>query len=185
MKLEFAILDALQTIHTPLLDSIMIFITKLGNGGMIMIAFTILLLIIPKTRKTGMVLLAALVLEALVTNLCLKPLVARIRPYEIKEGIKLLISAPVDYSFPSGHTAAGFALVSALFFEKKKIWIPVFLLAFIIAFSRLYLYVHYPSDVLCGAIIGIISGFFAKKIVEKIIKRRKNKEKSFKDKKAA
>jgi undecaprenyl-diphosphatase len=89
----------------------------------------------------------------------LKPLVARIRPCDVNTAVQLLIARPTDYSFPSGHTAASFAATFALYFSRKKLWIPAIGLAVLISFSRLYLYVHYPTDILAGVMIGIIMGF--------------------------
>lgn len=168
MGIEFMILDWLQQLHGPVLDAFMIFVTTLGNSGMIWIGLTVLLLMIPKTRKTGCMLAVALCLDLILCNGFLKPLVARIRPYDIREGIQLLIEKPSDFSFPSGHTAASFCVAAALFFEgNKKLWIPAFCLAVLISFSRLYLYVHYPTDVLGGIIFGIAVGFISCKLINR------------------
>lgn len=165
MSFEFQILDFLQELHTSLLDTGMIFVSKLGDKGAVWIVLAILLLLIPKTRRAGILVAAALILDLLLCNLALKPLVARVRPYDVKEGIELLVSKPGDFSFPSGHTAASFAAASALWFTKeKRLWIPAFVLAVLIAFSRLYLYVHYPTDVLGGALLGVFCGWLAMRI---------------------
>ena len=172
--MELQILDALQTIHNPVLDTIMCAITRLGNAGIIWILLCIVLLILPKTRKTGVILMAALLVDLVVCNGILKPLVHRIRPFDVKTGIELLVKRPTDYSFPSGHTAASFASVMALYLAwEKKIWIPALVLAVLIAFSRLYLYVHYPTDVLGGMIIGAISGALGYWLVKKVSELKK------------
>lgn len=175
--MELAILDFIQSnLRCGILDSVMTFITGLGNGGKIWIACTILLLLIPKTRKVGLGMGIALALEIVCCNVILKPFVARIRPCDINTAVQLLIERPTDYSFPSGHTAASFAAASALYFTMKvsqvdgsdsghlthlkKLWIPAAVLAGLIGFSRLYLYVHYPTDVLAGALLGIMMGWF-------------------------
>lgn len=101
----------------------------------------------------------ALALEIVCCNVILKPFVARIRPCDVNTAVQLLIERPIDYSFPSGHTASSFAAASALYFSRKKLWIPAAVLAGMIGFSRLYLYVHYPTDVLAGALIGIMMGW--------------------------
>lgn len=158
--MELAILDFIQSnLRSGIMDSVMTFITGLGDSGKIWIACTILLLLIPKTRKAGLAMGIALALEIVCCNIILKPFVARIRPCDVNTAVQLLIERPLDYSFPSGHTASSFAAASALYFGRKKLWIPAAVLAGLIAFSRLYLYVHYPTDVLAGALIGIMMGW--------------------------
>ncbi len=170
--MDFAILDFIQThIRCDVLDKVMPVITKLGNGGAIWIAASILLLIFPKTRKLGFSVIASLVIEVLCCNIILKPLVARIRPCEVNKTISLLISRPTDYSFPSGHTGASFAAASAMLFAKNRLWIPSMIVALLIGFSRLYLYVHYPTDVFAGMLIGIMAGFLGEFIIRKIDER--------------
>ena len=156
MGFEFQILDKLQTIHTPLLDRFMVAITKLGDAGIVWIILTVILLLIPKTRKSGVYMAVALIADLIICNVILKPIVARIRPYSINQTVQLLVTPLKDYSFPSGHTAASFAAAFALLFVKNKLWIPSMILASLIAFSRLYLYVHYPTDVLAGILLGLI-----------------------------
>ncbi|MDO5548004.1 MAG: phosphatase PAP2 family protein [Eubacteriales bacterium] len=158
--MELSILDAIQTnLGCDFLDVVMPRITALGNKGAVWIGITFLLLLFPKTRRAGVTAAIGLVLELLVCNLALKPLVARTRPCDINTAVSLLIARPRDFSFPSGHTGASFAVVSALYFRQNRLWIPGLVLAVLIGFSRLYLYVHYPSDVLAGALIGILSGW--------------------------
>ena len=160
--MEFAILDSLQKIHTPMLDTIMTSVTKLGNSGIIWILTGIVLLCIPKYRKGGVLVMLALILNLILGNLILKNLIVRERPCWIKDGIELLIAVPRDYSFPSGHTMSGFAAATAIWFTEKRLGIAAFLLAALIGFSRLYLYVHFPTDVLAGAVLGILVGIAAK-----------------------
>ena len=167
--MELRILDWIQTFRTPLGDSLMCLITGIGNVGIIWIVLTCILLLISKTRKYVMVVLAALVLDMVLCNGILKPLIARARPFTANPSIQLLVSKPADYSFPSGHTAAAFAVVSALFFAgEKKIWKGALVLAVLIAFSRLYLYVHYPTDVLAGVLVGCICGYAGNWMIKKI-----------------
>lgn len=172
MGIEIQILDWIQSLRTPAGDIFMPVITSLGNAGIIWILLAALLLIIPKTRKTGAVLAIALVLDVVLCNGIIKNLAARMRPYDRNPVVELLIHKPIDYSFPSGHTAASFAAVSALYFAgEKHMWKPVLVLAVLIAFSRLYLYVHYPTDVIGGAMLGILCGYLADKIAGKTIMR--------------
>ena len=157
------------------LDPIWIAVTTLGNGGMIWILLSVGLLIPKKTRKTGMLALLALAFSYLINNLLLKNLIARTRPYEVIAGLHTLIGAQRDYSFPSGHTAASFASVVALFMAgERKLWKPALLLAVLIAFSRLYLYVHYPTDVLGGLILGLIAGYLGSRLVLWLMAKREN-----------
>ena len=140
-------------------------VTHLGDGGVFWILLGIILLFSKKTRPAGVAALLALLVGALLTNVCLKNFVARIRPYEVVEGLRLMIERQRDYSFPSGHTAASFASVTALYLAgEKKLWKIALVLAVLIAFSRLYLYVHYPTDVLGGIITGAIAGYIGYKL---------------------
>ena len=164
----------IQELRTPVGDQVMCFITSLGNGGMIWIALGVLMLLIPRTRKSGLVVLTALVLDLILCNGILKHLFARVRPCDVNTAIQLLIPRPTDYSFPSGHTAAAFAATSALFFAGEwKIWKPSLILAILIAFSRLYLYVHYPTDILGGVIVGIVCGYMGMWCVKQGLKEMK------------
>ena len=162
MNFEYAILDFIRNnLSSPFADGLMKGISFLGNAGWIWILTAICLMIFKRTRKAGVTIACALVFSLLISNLALKPLIARVRPYELKEGIALIISPPSDYSFPSGHTSASFAASVALILNEKRLGIAAMLLASLIAFSRLYLYVHFPSDILGGIIIGTLCGVLA------------------------
>lgn len=156
----------------PFLDAVMPVITLLGDAGIFWIAIAVVLLFFPKTRKVGLGMGAALILGLLVCNVTLKPLCARPRPYDYQlehfgVTIKLLIEAQHDFSFPSGHTIASFEAATVLWIHSKKAGIPALILACLIAFSRLYLYVHYPSDVLASVVLGIAFGFLGNWLVGK------------------
>lgn len=167
---DISILNFIQQHMTnSFCDKVIPFISSLGNLGLIWIVISIVLLISKKYRKVGMLSIGALVLTALMGEGLLKNIIQRGRPFTVVEGIKLLVKAPKSFSFPSGHTASSFAAATVIGKEIKKFKIPVYILAFIIAFSRLYLYVHYPSDVLVGALLGIICA----NIVLYIYKKRK------------
>ena len=118
--MEIEILSMLQKIRTPLLDIFMSNITKLGNAGIVWILLTIVLLLIPKTRKSGLILASALIVDLILCNGILKPLIARIRPFDVNSAIQLIVAKPHDYSFPSGHTAASFTAVMALYLAGEK-----------------------------------------------------------------
>ena len=171
--MEIEILSMLQKIRTPLLDIFMSNITKLGNAGIVWILLTIVLLLIPKTRKSGLILASALIVDLILCNGILKPLIARIRPFDVNSAIQLIVAKPHDYSFPSGHTAASFTAVMALYLAgEKKMWKAALVLAVLIALSRLYLYVHYPTDIIGGVVFGSLSGYLGYKIVEWIQKKK-------------
>ena len=156
---DLPILDWIAAhLHCGFLDRVMPVITAFGNGGIFWIALAVVLIIIPKYRKAGLSMGLALLMGLLVCNLTLKPLVARIRPYDYQwaqfgKTIQLLIAKPHDYSF--GHTIASFEGATALLLHDRKLGIPAMALAVLIAFSRLYLYVHYPTDVLASVVLGI------------------------------
>ena len=120
MGIELQFLNLIQEIRTTFLDVFMSNVTKLGNVGFIWILLTIILLVIPKTRKSGVILAAALIVDLILCNVILKPLVARIRPFDVNTAIQLIIAKPQDYSFPSGHTAASVASVVALYLAGEK-----------------------------------------------------------------
>lgn len=174
MPFDFAILDFIRSsISNPVLDKIMPVITYLGSGGIIWIVIAVIMLINARHRKTGFKIALALILSLLICNILLKPIVARTRPFDINTAVDIIISKPTDYSFPSGHTSASFATAVVLILsERKRIWIPALTAAALIAFSRLYLYVHFPSDVFCGIILGIVIAFASVKIVDEIYRRR-------------
>lgn len=175
MELEMNILNWIQSIRTPLGDVLMPLITKLGDVGMIWILLAIILVIIPETRKSGAVLAAALCVDLVLCNGILKHLIRRIRPCDINSSVQLLITRPNDFSFPSGHTAAAFAAVTALDAAgERKLWKPALALAVLIAFSRLYLYVHYPTDILGGILVGVVAGYIGFWIMNWPEKVRKN-----------
>lgn len=131
------------------------FVTTLGNGGFIWIISSLILLISNKTRKVGAMSFIALVISVLIDNVLLKNVIARTRPYEVVPGLTSLIGIQSDFSFPSGHTGTSFATAVVMFRGlPKKLGIPILIFAFLMGLSRLYVGVHYPSDVICGALIG-------------------------------
>lgn len=159
MELEF--LQSLQSLHTPALDRVLVVITSFGNAGWFFIALGMILLFFKKTRRTGLHILLALLFSLIFCNLILKGMVARDRPSWLVPEVELLIANPKDFSFPSGHTSAAMAAATSIFLYDKKYGFAAYLFACCIAFSRMYLFVHYPTDVLGGAVTGIISAFLA------------------------
>ena len=152
-------------------------ITMLGDSGWFWIALSLLLMVPRRTRWIGITSLAAIVIGALITNVTLKNLVARTRPYEVVEGLVLLIEKQRDYSFPSGHTCASFAAAGVYWrMLPKKFGIPLVILAAMIAFSRLYVGVHYPTDVLAGLLIGLFAAWAVRHMQKYVRSHRKKVE---------
>lgn len=113
-----------------------------------------------------------LALDLLFCNLALKPLIGRVRPFAVNPTVSLLIPPPMDASFPSGHTAASFASVAALKTANNRLWKPALALAVVIALSRLYLYAHWPTDILGGAAVGILAGWLGTKLAQSIPRKK-------------
>lgn len=139
------------------LNEFMSYITKLGNIGIIWISLFLILLLMPKHRKTALMLLFALLLGTLLSEVILKPLISRSRPFIDSPYLHIFITKPTSFSFPSGHTTASFAAVGVIYqmIKNKLVKTLIILLAILISLSRLILMVHYPSDVLIGIILGL------------------------------
>ena len=158
--LEFAILDWIQQhLRGGFLDVILPAVSWTCNHGEIWILLAAVLLLRKRDRWVGVSVAIALILDLICCNLILKPLVDRVRPFAVNAAVALLTAPPLDASFPSGHTAASFAAVFALKASGSRLWKPALVLAVVIAFSRLYLYVHWPSDVFFGAVLGTALGY--------------------------
>ena len=134
----------------------MVFVSALGNAGIFWIAVGLLLLITKRYRRGGAQMFVAMAVTFIIGNLILKNLVARERPCWIDREVQLLMASPSDYSFPSGHSMNGFAGSVSLLCIDKRIGIPAVILAAVIAFSRLYLFMHFPTDVFAGIVIGLV-----------------------------
>lgn len=174
-NIDFSILDALQKIHNSVLDFIMRIITTSGDNGYIWIAACIVLLCIPKTRKIGIYTALTLIAEVILNDGIVKGIVARERPFIQNSGIDTIIRQPSGYSFPSGHSASSFAAATAIFKHNKKLGIPAYILAALIAFSRCYFYVHFPSDVIIGSLFGIAIGICMNKLLNFIAEKIRKK----------
>lgn len=157
-QIDMAILDFLaQNLHGGWTDGLMKFVTALGNIGFIWIVLSLVFLCFRRTRECGIFLLLALGVTALLGEGILKYVVQRPRPFVQDPGIVLMIPPPTGvYSFPSGHTASSFTAAVTLWKWDRRWGIAGFVLAALIAFSRLYLQVHYPTDVLAGAVLGTV-----------------------------
>ena len=170
-ELDTAILDFIQKyLSCVFFDYIMPKITSLGNGGFIWIIAAVCLMFSKKYRKYGIAVLAALALGVILGSVILKPLIARPRPCHVNGEFPLLINIPTDFSFPSGHTMSSVSSAIILGYANRKWGYIAIPLAILIAFSRLYLYVHFPTDVLAGTLFGI---FFAVLSI-KVLKNQKS-----------
>ena len=168
--MEFSILYNIP--RTSILDEIFLFFTQLpGAIGQLWLIMGIALLIFKKTRKTGAAVLVSFVGVLLFGELFLKHVVTRLRPCQIDQSFVLLVDRPTSSSFPSTHSAFAFGSATAIFMNYRKTGIAVFIVAAFIAFSRLYLFLHFPTDVLCGVILGIVIGFVAVKFCDLMVKK--------------
>ena len=167
LELEFSILYFIQGLHTPFLDRFMTAVTSLGDKGWFFIVLGIILFCFKRTRKMGAAVLLSLAAGGLIGNVVLKNLVMRDRLCWIDESVRLLIQNPKDFSFPSGHTLASFETAVSIFLYNRKWGVPVIVLASVIALSRLYLFVHFPTDVLSGMALGIFIGWYVHRTIEK------------------
>ena len=170
---DLPLLDWIQAnIQCAFLDTTMPVVTHMGSAGFLM-AFAVFMMLLKKYRKTGFSVALAMVFGLVVCNIILKPGIARIRPYDYQEQmgimINLLIEKQKDFSFPSGHTIATFEAATAIFLNHKKIGTVCLVLASIIAFSRLYLYIHYPTDVFTSIILGVALAILANWTVGKVM----------------
>ena len=150
-----------ENLRNPILSAIFITITKTGDAGFIFIVVGVLLLCFSRTRKTGAIFLLALSLNFILNDLILKEIFERPRPFQSLEMLSALIPAPPGYSFPSGHTSSAFSCLVTLFFTEKKIAPFALIYAVLMGFSRVYVGVHYPSDVIVGAIVGVVCAYLS------------------------
>lgn len=165
---EMDFLLSLQNLHSAPLDVIMKCFTYLGEAGILWIAISIVLAIIPKTRKCGFTMMFSMAITFILGNLVFKNLIARGRPCWENQAIEMLIKRPHDFSFPSGHTMNGITASLCIFFYYHKAGIGAIVVACLIAFSRMYLFVHWPTDIIGGILLGAVDAVISFFVVEKI-----------------
>ena len=171
MNWEFDWLYAMQQIHNPVLDPIMVGLSALGNAGILWIIISVICLIKKETRRCGVQMIITMLVVLVIGNGILKNLVCRQRPCWIDSTVTLLVKNPSDYSFPSGHSMNSFTVAVTIWFYHKKAGAAAIAVATLIAFSRLYNFVHFPTDVFAGIAIGSIVAI----IVNYIMKLHKTK----------
>ena len=165
-----ALLWLKDTFAHPVLDKIMLFVSRMGDKGFCWIVLGLLFLLLGRRKRVwfqrGMMVLSALLADVLLCNVLLKPLVNRTRPYEVLD-YTLIVPPMHDASFPSGHTAASFAAATALYTMNPKWGRAAYAFAVLMGFSRLYLGVHFPLDVLAGAFVGVFAAKGALYLIKK------------------
>jgi len=172
-----------QNLSNPFFDKVFTFITHLGDEGILWIVLALILLCFRKTRKVGIVMGMALIFGLIFGNITLKNIFQRPRPFDtpgaLLDGDSLLIPRPGEYSFPSGHTTSSFAAAVGIFLFNKKWGIPALVMAALIAYSRLYVYVHFPTDILGGILLGTLCAMLAyflwTRCLEKPLQKKWNK----------
>lgn len=172
LEVDYLIMAFVQEhMHNAFTDKFFTIITHLGTAAVPWFLIALYYLAIKKRPRAGILILLSMGTAFLFANIIIKNIVQRTRPFEVyPELIELIISAPSSYSFPSSHTATSFAAATVIFYFSKKLGIASFVMAALIAFSRIFLFVHFPTDVLIGTILGIIIGalfiFLYKRYIE-------------------
>lgn len=165
MDLEFYILNYIQShFRSGFLDTLAPFVSFLGKLSLIWVVIAVACLFFKKSRSLGRSLTCDLLFNLIAGNLIIKPIVHRVRPCVLNDTIDMLVKIPFDSSFPSGHTLFAFGAATIIFIYNKWLGIAAYLFAILMGFSRMYLYVHFPSDVLFGALFGIIFAIVAYRI---------------------
>ena len=175
-KIDFSILEFLQSIHNDFLNSFMHFFTFLGDKGFIWIVLTLFLLIVPQTRRIGIYLAVTLAVLTLVNEVGIKSIFQRNRPF-IQQPLlfETIIPRPSGYSFPSSHAASSFASATSIYKFNKPIGIAAYIIAGIIALSRIYFGVHFPTDIIVGALVGVITALIINKLLNSVTKKLSGK----------
>ena len=159
--MERATLQVIQSWHNPVLDRIMVFVFNdfVGAKGEIWVILGLILFLIPKTLKCGIFILVSYILAYFIGDGVLKELIGRIRPCTVDTSVPLIVKRSTSYSCPSVHSMLAFASAVSVFMNYKRTGIFTLVFAALIGFSRLYFFVHYPTDVIFGAVLGTIIGY--------------------------
>lgn len=167
--MELTILRAIQSKRVDFIDDIMVFFSRIGNLGFVWILISMAMLTSKRYRYCGTMVIISLVVGAVIGNVVIKNIGGRSRPCWVDDSVELLIKNPHDYSFPSCHTLSSFAAAMTIYMNHRGMGIAFFVLATLIGFSRLYLFVHYPTDVIAGVIFGIGIAFLCAAAVQYIL----------------
>lgn len=177
MEFDFSFLYFIQeNMLNPFLDAVMSFVSFLGNKGAVWIMLALIMIAFKKTRTGGVLVLVAVSLGFVIGELGIKNLVDRVRPCYIDTTVRMIIERPTSSSFPSGHTCSSVAAAAVLFLYDKRFGIPAAILAVLIAFSRMYLFVHFPTDILAGMILGLICAAATYFVYKKFILNREGEK---------
>ena len=172
-EMDFAILGWIQAnVRCEQLDWLMPKVTLLGELGLLWIVVAVIMLLVRRHRRCGAMLASGLIAGVLLGNVLLKNLVARPRPCWIDSSVDMLVAVPMDFSFPSGHTLASFIAATILLRYDKRLGIAALVVAVAVAFSRLYLYVHFPTDVACGVVLGVGIGLAVCALFDRFVPAR-------------
>lgn len=175
-NIDFQILDWIQAnLRCPFFDFLMPKLSFLGEFGLVWLVISVIMLFFRKTRRTGVLMLISTAVVFCLGELLIKNQVCRVRPCNVRPYIDIPVKRPTSYSFPSGHSSSAFACATSILLQHKVLGIFAMILAFLIAFSRLYNYVHFPSDVLCGALLGALFAVIAYFIAKKVAPRPRNR----------
>ena len=155
-EIDFMVLEYIREhLRNGFLDNIMPVVTAFGNMGMFWVVVALIISAKRKYRKCSITMMIGMILGVILGNFVVKNIVRRDRPCWINEISDMLIANPQDFSFPSGHTMSSFIAATILFYYDKRLGVPSFGVALLIAFSRMYLYVHFPTDIIGGAMLGV------------------------------
>lgn len=161
------VFSLMKKISCSAMDWVFVFFTKLGDAGFVWLAISLVLIYKKNTRRMGCYMLLCIAAATFVNNVVIKEIADRARPFVKNPEIKLIIDPPSGYSFPSGHTTSSFAAATSIFLFDRKKGGAAYLLALMIGLSRVYLFVHYPTDVLCGMLLGIAGAIIVTKLLQK------------------
>ena len=180
-NIDFSILYWIQdNLRNSFMDFVMPLFSNLQDGGLIWISIAVVMLFFKRTRYCGIAVLFAMGIDTLITEYGIKNVVCRVRPCNLVDDVNMLVKKPTSYSFPSNHSASAFAgAVAVMLTIKKRAWtIPAFVFSGIISFSRMYVFVHFPSDVFAGILLGstiaVLVCYLMKKTGFKALLERKN-----------